>query len=163
HHHYDVHLDILDWQPCAADPHTRREIGGGVKAIGQHAIPRDALGGGVALLHGSCTELQQLGEQGIELLLGVRDDLDAGEAGLVLVLADAHLVDLEVRPGILDRAPDARQDERIDDVAFELDLRAGHSNLSSTFAYRDVALPPADLWRPDNPPLLDRRVSPAPA
>jgi len=40
----------------------------------------------------------------------VGHDLDAGVAGLGLALADAHLAHVEARAGILDGAPDARQD-----------------------------------------------------
>ena len=80
----------------------------------------------VALSVRDRAEALELAHQRRQRFLGVRADFHADVALLRFALAYPHLLDVEVRARVLDRAPHARQDQRIDDMPFQLDYRACH-------------------------------------
>ena len=111
------------WPPM---PDRRRQVGGGVEARGQDAVgvagnqPRVLDGHAVGAVH------LQLGQKGGEDLLVVGDDLDAGPARVGVGLADLHVDDAVVGAGRDDHVEHLGQDQRVDDVALDLDDLAGH-------------------------------------
>ena len=76
---------------------------------------------GVGLLQRGRTVGARLAQGRLEQLGAGSDDLDAGVAGVGLVLTDVELLDLVLDPEPHQLVHDARQHQRVDDMTPQLD------------------------------------------
>jgi hypothetical protein len=103
------------------EAHLGGQVGGRVEAGGEHTllVGLDHLGvlgaDGVHPVH-----LELLGQAADRRLVG-RSDLDHGPAGVGGGLADVHLDEPVVGPGVEDQVEHLGQDQRIDDVPLDLE------------------------------------------
>ena len=117
-----VHLLVLDLDPLAAETHLRAVVGRAVEVLGKR--PVHVGGHDVAIVRGDRggTVVVDLAEDLLQHFGGRRPHLDAGEAGIGLALADADVLE-DVRPAVRqDLVQHLGQEQRIDDVALDLDL-----------------------------------------
>ena len=114
-----VHLLLLHGQPLASDQHIGGQVGGRVEALGvdaqllhRHQLGRRLLGGlGAQLLGPAHDPVERLGVR--------RDHLHPAEGGVVLMLADPQLLDVEVAAQVHDQVHDLGQDHGVDDVTLQ--------------------------------------------
>jgi hypothetical protein len=122
-----VHLGVLHVDPAAAHPHRGGQVGGGVEAGRQDAVPVGHRQLGVGLAHPVGSVGLQFDQQGVQGGLVGRHHLQAGPAGVGGRAADVDVDHLVVGPGGQDQVQHLGQGQRVDDVALDLDgLPDGH-------------------------------------
>ena len=117
-----VHLLVGDVHPVPAEPDLGAEVGGAVEPVREGPGDVGPGDGAVGGLGGDGPVRVDLGEDALEDLGGVGPDLDADVRRVVLPLADAELLDLVAGPAGEDGVEDLGQQQRVDDVAVQLDL-----------------------------------------
>ena len=122
-----VHLLVLDVDPAAVDSDLRLLVGGAVEVLRESRGDVSRHSPRVLGVDRRGAVLDEVADDRVEGLGRVGVDADPRVAGVGPLDADRALVDLERPPHLEDAVKDLRQQERIDDVAANLDLvdRAG--------------------------------------
>ena len=124
-----VHLLVLHVDPLAAEPDLGPLVGRAVEAFGEGPGDVGRHDPRVLGVDGRGAVLDQVAEDRVELAGGGRPDGDPGVARVDPPRADPALADLERPPHLEDPVEDLRQQQRIDDVAADLDLFHGRGRL----------------------------------
>ena len=121
-----VHLRVLHRHPLAVDEHVGGEVGGGVEAGREHAVAvsgdeREVAGGDPV----GAVDLERLDEP-VELVLFALE-LDARAARIGVGAPDLDVGQVVGDTGLDDGVEDLGEEQRVDDVAGQLDGLGGHT------------------------------------
>jgi len=106
-------------------PHERVEVGGGIEVLGKDTISRSGLHTDIVILHYFDPMFLQGAQDGAQLGVVRSADAQEGER-LVIFLASHPEAQDPVFPVPLEYViEDSGQEQRVDDVAFELDVFVG--------------------------------------
>ena len=117
-----VHLRPLHRDPAAVEADEGLQVGGGVEVLREDAVAGAGSSAGVVLLDELHAVLLQIAQDLVQLLLGGRGDPKEGQRLVVLLRAHLEAQDAVLPAALEDVVEHPGQQQRVDDVPFELDV-----------------------------------------
>ena len=141
HANGDVHFDRFHVEPVVVEADLRPEVRGRIKRIRQHAVFRGGFQGAIGGVFDNGPMRLNGVQDGRKPLRGVGMHGDRGRGCVLSRGSDLHLVDGEGSASLENRVEYLRQDERVDDMAFEGHGFSRHSVIVHLWEARTLPCP----------------------